>query len=54
MAGLAAIEIAQKVSYTWRTMKENGDDQFQSRDAPQKSGRKHKKKSGSGKLSNKG
>lgn len=51
MAGFAAIEIAQKVSYTWRTMNENWDEHCQSMD---KNGRKDGKKSGNGRAVNKG
>jgi hypothetical protein len=47
MAGFAAIEIAQKVSYTWRTMNESWDEHFQSKE-------KNKKKSGNGRPVNKG
>ena len=59
MAGFAAIEIAQKVSYTWRTMNENWDEHFQSKEkvaekVGEKVGRKNKKKSSNGRSANKG
>lgn len=56
MAGFAAIEIAQKVSYTWRTMNESWDEHFQIKEkvVPEKVGRKIKKKSSNGRSVNKG
>ncbi|KAG0562763.1 hypothetical protein KC19_9G169700 [Ceratodon purpureus] len=56
MAGFAAIEIAQKVSYTWRTMNENWDEHFKIKEkvVPEKVGRKNKKKSSNGRSANKG
>lgn len=44
MAGFAAIEIAQKVAYTWRTMNEKRDEYFQSKE---KAGRKTNRKNSS-------
>ncbi|KAH9538801.1 hypothetical protein CY35_15G025500 [Sphagnum magellanicum] len=54
MAGLAALEIAQKVLYTWQAMHENPQELEDCKDSSPKSLRRSKRKSSNGRSGNRG